>query len=151
MALRPVTADDLAAIEEWWPEAAATVRGTREPGSLEELRQTIEAGEALVIAHVDKPARLGLLVLGQPAGGWVEFRFLALAEGARGWGYGSEAVRQIEESGRAQRFAAAVYAGNGLGLYFWLRMGYRPAAPEEVPWRADGAGDIIAMVREVKE
>ncbi|HEY5640526.1 MAG TPA: hypothetical protein VIW01_10790, partial [Dehalococcoidia bacterium] len=94
--MRPVTADDLAAIEEWWPEAVATVRGAREPGSLGELRQTIEAGDALAIARADNRAPLGLLVLDEPAGGWVEFRFLALAEGARGWGYGSEAVRQIE-------------------------------------------------------
>ncbi len=142
---------DLAAIEEWWPEAAATVRGTREPGSLEELQQTVKAGDALVIAHRDQTAPIGLLVLGQPAGGWLEFRFLALSEGNRGWGYGSEAVRQIEESGRAQQFAAAVYAGNGLGLYFWLRMGYRPATPGDSPWRPRGAGDIIAMIRELKE
>ena len=151
--LRPVTADDLPLIEDWWPEAAATVRGVREPVALDELQRMIDEADAetLVIARADGPAPIGLLVYRLPDDGWLEFQFLALAKGLRGWGYGSEAVRLIEESGRAQRFAARVNAGNGLGLYFWLRMGYRPAEPGEARWRAEEAGDIIAMVRERKE
>jgi len=108
---------------------------------------TDDGSEALVIARVDDPVPIGLLIYRQRVDGWLEFRFLALAKGLRGWGYGSEAVTLIEESGRAQRFAAEVYAGNGLGLFFWLRMGYRPAVPGELPWRERGRGDKIAMVR----
>ncbi len=147
--LRPVIADDLAAIEDWWPEAAATVRGVREPVAVDELQRMIDeaGGETLVIAKADDPQPIGLLVYRLAADRWLEVRFLALAKALRGWGYGSEAVRLIEESGLAQQFAARVSGGNGLGLYFWLRMGYRPAEPGEVRWRADGAGDIIAMVR----
>ncbi len=147
--LWPVVADDLSAIETWWPEAAATVRGVREPVAVDELQRMIDeaGGETLVIAKAADPAPIGLLIYRLPDDRWLEFRFVALAKGLRGWGYGSEAVRLIEESGRARSFAAEVYAGTGLGIYFWLRMGYRPAEPGEVRWRADGAGDIIAMVR----
>ena len=147
--LRPVGPDDVPAIETWWPEAAATVHGVREPVGLDELHRMIDeaGGETLVIAKAAEPVPIGLLIHRLPDDRWLEFRFLALAKGLRGWGYGSEAVRLIEESGRARSFGAEVYAGNGLGIYFWLRMGYRPAEPEEVRWRADGAGDIIAMVR----
>ncbi len=153
VALRPVAPDDLPAIEDWWSEAAATVRGVREPVALDELRRMIGEADAetLVIARADEQRPIGLLVCRLPADGWLEFRFLALVKGLRGWGYGSEAVRLIEESGRAQWFAAEVSAGNGLGLFFWLRMGYRPAPPGDVRWLAEEAGDIIAMVRERKE
>ena len=107
--------------------------------------------ETLVVARVDEPEPIGLLVYGLPADGWLEFRFLALAKGLRGWGYGSEAVTLIEEPGRSQRFAAEVYAGNGLGLFFWLRMGYRPAKQGELAWRKRGPEDKIAMIRMRKE
>jgi GNAT superfamily N-acetyltransferase len=102
----------------------------------------------LVIARAEDSAPIGLLVYRLATDGWLEFRFLALAQGLRGWGYGSEAVRLIEESGRAQRFVARVSGGNGLGLYFWLRMGYRPG---ELPWQEREPEDKIAMIRGQKE
>jgi hypothetical protein len=37
---------------------------------------------------------------------------------------------------------------NGLALYFWLRLGYRPVRADEVFWRAPDEDDIIAMVRD---
>ena len=148
--VRPVNPGDLPLIEGWWPEAAAAVRGVREPVALYELHRTIgdDVSETLVIAWADAPAPIGLLVYRLTDNGWLEFRFLALAKGLRGWGYGSEAVRLIEESGRAQRFAADVYAKNGLGLYFWLRIGYRPGRP---PWKKREAGDRTTMIREQEE
>ena len=39
----------------------------------------------------------------------------------------------LEAEAKAERFRANVDARNGLGLYFWLRLGYRPARPDEVP------------------
>ena len=57
---------------------------------------------------------------------WIE-----LAPERRGWGHGSEAVRLLEEQlGRegAKRVRARVPVANGLALYFWLRLGYRPEA-----------------------
>ncbi len=151
--LRHVADEDLPVIEDWWPEAAATVRGVREPIIVDELHVMIEGAgaETLVITRAGDPSPIGLLVCGLPAVGWLEFRFLSLAEGLRGWGYGSEAVGLIEDSGRASRFAAEVYAGNGLGLFFWLRMGYRPAEAGELPWRKREPEGKIAMIRELKE
>ena len=80
-----------------------------------------------------------------PAAGWLSVGSIAVAVGQRGWGYGSEAVRLLEARSGAERFRASVDAGNGLGLYFWLRLGYRPARPGEVPGRPSRG--IITMVR----
>jgi len=65
--------------------------------------------------------------------GWLSVGFIAVARVWRGWGYSSEAVRLLEAEAKAERFRANVDARNGLGLYFWLRLGYRPARPDEVP------------------
>jgi GNAT superfamily N-acetyltransferase len=81
-----------------------------------------------------------------PARGWLSVGFIALAAAQRGWGYGSEAVRLVEAEAKAARFRADVDAGNGLALYFWLRLGYRPARPEEVPGKPPRG--IITMVRD---
>jgi hypothetical protein len=81
----------------------------------------------------------------EPAAGWLEIGSIEVGEGERGWGYGSEAVRLLEAEGKAERFLARVEVANGLGLYFWLRLGYRPARAGEAPGRASGG--MIAMVR----
>jgi len=81
-----------------------------------------------------------------PAAGWLTIGVMAVGEGQRGWGYGSEAVRLLEAEGKAERFLAAVDAGDGLGVYFWLRLGYRPARVGEVPGGV--SRDMIAMVRD---
>ena len=68
-----------------------------------------------------------------------------------GQGYDTEAVRLLEEEalgrGMASRFWAPVRLDDGLGLYFWLRLGYRPAAAGENPWPGERPRDIIAMIR----
>jgi RimJ/RimL family protein N-acetyltransferase len=145
--LRPVEDADLESIGVWWPEAAGVVRGVAEPGTPEELRELIASTEAFVIASADDAEPIGLLAYVRPAKGWVEFRFVAMAAGERGWGHGSEAVFLVEESAAGSRFAADVYHGNGLGVYFWTRIGYRPAAQGEVAWREREADDMITMVR----
>lgn len=149
----PVSDDDIPAIQSWYPEAIAAVQGVRDPGAadfgkdLSALRMSGQGGETLVIARADDPEPIGLLQYRLPEAGWLEFRFLALANGHRGRGYGSEAVQLIEHSGLAQRFAAFVHAANGLAFYFWLRMGYRPAVSGELTWREHDPGDMISMVR----
>ena len=56
--------------------------------------------------------------------------FIAVAPAYRGHGYGSEAIRTLEAEalrrGLASRLRADVHRANGLGFYFWLRLGYRP-------------------------
>ena len=129
------------------------MRGVREPAAPDELRRMIDqAGdETLVVAGAEDSTPIGLLVYRLADGGWLELQFLAIAKALRGWGYGSEAVRLIEESGMARRYAARVSGGNGLGLYFWLRMGYRPAEAGQLPQRDDEPKDGMAMVRDQKE
>jgi RimJ/RimL family protein N-acetyltransferase len=86
--------------------------------------------------------------VGHPAEGWLTIGDIELVEGQRGWGYGSEAVRLLEGwavyEGLAQEFRAEVDARNGLGLYFWLRLGYRPGAS------AGDGRDVMTMVREIE-
>ncbi|MEE8137735.1 MAG: hypothetical protein V3T81_02515, partial [Thermoanaerobaculia bacterium] len=71
--------------------------------------------------------------------------------GLRGWGLESEAVRLVEgetvEKGRADRFRARVDKSNGLELYFWLRLGYRPARAGDDPWPGERPNGIMSMVR----
>jgi GNAT superfamily N-acetyltransferase len=62
----------------------------------------------------------------------------------RGFGLGGEAVRLFEawaEKQGAMRFRAGVHEANGLGVYFLLRLGYRPSEVGQ-------AGRTFAMMRE---
>lgn len=72
-----------------------------------------------------------------PGPDWLTITGIDISREERGWEYGSEAVRCLEklamEQRLAGRFAAAVEPDDGLGLYFWLRLGYRPAAAGEAP------------------
>jgi len=87
----------------------------------------------LVITSGDDETAIGFIEyrVKDPADGWLTIGDIELVEGQRGWGYGSEAVRLLEgmavEQGLGERFRADVDIRNGLGLYFWLRLGYRPA------------------------
>src|SRR5438105_1242585 len=138
--LRAIHQDDLTAIDGWYEEAA---RAAFEERGLEELRrQGAESIGLLAIVRADEDEPIGLLEY-EVRDGRVTMPFIALAKGYRGWGYGSEAVRLLEEWALreriAQRFRAEVDVRNGLGLYFWLRLGYRPA--EE-----SGSPDTLVMI-----
>ncbi len=132
VALRPMTGDDIASIEPWYGEAAAAVHGLppEEAGSIQNLYCQLEEAQSDLDA--------GLLVLTLTLG------FILVAPELRGLGYGSKAVRALEaealQLGLARRFRADVDMGNGLGFYFWLRLGYHAATPAEQeggPWPAD--------------
>lgn len=96
-------------------------------------------GAAFVVVREGDGRRIGRVECWPscPGPGWLAITGIEIAQGERGWGYGSEAVRSLEgwarERGMAKRFAAAVEPENGLGLYFWLRLGYRPAVAGEAP------------------
>ncbi len=89
--------------------------------------------------------------LGYPEDGWLSVEGVAVAPGLSGQGYDAEAVRLLEgeslEQGLASRFWAPVRHDDGLGLYFWLRLGYRPAAVGENPWPGGAPRDMMSMVR----
>ena len=135
IALRPATAADLPLIAPWYADAA--------PGS----PVTAHAG-LLVITRPEDPAAIGIVEYRSdtPAKGWATISAIALAPGQRGWGYGSEAVRALEASlaPGVGRFLTRVPVTNGLGVYFWLRLGYRPAHAVEVTAAEE---DTLAMVR----
>lgn len=105
---------------------------------------------ALVIERTGADELVGIVEY-EVEGGWLTLAFIALAKAYRGWGYGSEAVRLVEDwairEEVAERFRADVPVSNGLGLYFWLRLGYRPASAGEFDWQRDVARDKMPMVR----
>lgn len=94
-----------------------------DPGGREGLAAIWRAGA---------PGTIGQLRwrIGWPKEGLATVEAAEIVEGERGWGYVSEAVRQLEgllgERG-VRGFAVAVDCQDGLGLFFWLRLGYRPA------------------------
>ena len=128
------------------------VRGTKydwRMSVLPEVRVTLSAvdddsGERRVISLVWDGQAIGFVEYraGHPANDWLTIEDIELEKGYRGWGYGSEAVRLLEEMaverGLGARFRADVDVKNGLALYFWLRLGYRPAT---------NAPDTFVMVR----
>jgi len=157
--LREIVKEDIASVEEWFAEAAAAARGGG-GGDVRGLAQRVsEASESterglLGIARVRDRELVGLLEYraGEPTTGWLTIGGIALRAGERGWGLGSEALRLLEEEatrlGLGRNFLAKVDIRNGLGLYFWLRAGYRPAGRQEDGWPADERQDMIRMVRE---
>ena len=149
MSLRRFHEDDLAAIEAWYEEAA---RGAFEDRGLGELRSGAmdQTSGVLVVEGTGEDEAIGLLEY-IVSDGWLAVPFIALAKPYRGWAYGSEAVRLLEEwaarEGIATRFLAEVDVRNGLGLYFWLRLGYRPASAGEFDWQRAEERDKMPMVR----
>ena len=89
--------------------------------------------------------------LGYPERGWLGVKAVAEEPGLRGRGYDTEAVRLLEdealERGLTSRFCAQVRRDDGLGLYFWLRLGYRLAAAGEIPWPDGAPRDMMSMIR----
>jgi RimJ/RimL family protein N-acetyltransferase len=156
--LRPAKRADLAHIEQWYEEAAATVRsGRHDPDDTLERRAS-EAGDRLLVVALkgeDEPVGLLEYCADDPARAWLRTAFVAIVPGRRGFGYGSEAVRALEGRAATSRgvtsFLAEIDPRNGLALYFWLRLGYRPAHKGEVFWRAPNEGGIIAMIRASRE
>ena len=152
-----MTRRDLPLIEPWFREAFAAVNGIpmKEGSAVETLRRGVSTSSGqLAIVQTGGSEPIGLLEyrLAHPAGGWATVGFLAVRADRRGWGHGSEAVRMFEEMAReagVERLRADVAAGNGLGLYFWLRLGYRPASPDEIFWPRDAGRDIISMIRAI--
>ena len=139
--------DDPAAILAWYDDAAGAAYEERSLRSCDVRPLTLE----VALARPDSDEPIGLLGY-TVSGGWLAVRFIALAKAHRGWGYGSEAVRLLEEwvvqEGLAERIWAEVPVAIGLGLYFWLRLGYRPEGPHDARgWRTERERDRMRMVR----
>jgi GNAT superfamily N-acetyltransferase len=104
--------------------------------------------DALAIRRTGDSTPIGVLSAskGRPAEGWSTIDWLELAPDQRGWGYGSDAIRLLEARQKNVAFLAEVDPLNGLALYFWLRLGYRPARSDEIFWRDRNERSIISMV-----
>jgi ribosomal protein S18 acetylase RimI-like enzyme len=114
----------------------------------------IDAGDSLLaITSREGGSTYGVLAyrLGAPEEGWLSVEAVAVEPGLSGQGYDTEAVRLLEgealERGLASRFCATVRHDDGPGLYFWLRLGYRPAAAGENPWPGGTPRDMMSMIR----
>ena len=128
--------------------------GDREAVARQLKEAFIDADDSLLaITSREGGSIYGVLAyrLGYPERGWLSVEAVAVEPGLSGQGYDTEAVRLLEaealERGLAGRFCAPVRHDNGLGLYFWLRLGYRPATAGENPWPGGAPRDMMAMVR----
>jgi ribosomal protein S18 acetylase RimI-like enzyme len=106
---------------------------------------------AVSLGEGDRPIGVVEYRVGVPEDGWLGFRSVAVEPGLRGLGLDSEAVRLVEdhalERGLASRFWAGVHHNDGLGFYFWVRLGYRPVRADEDLWPGSGADDTMFMIR----
>lgn len=116
-----------------WVEAVPAVGGG--PG----LARIRRRGAGEPVGHVRWRA-------GWPSEELATVEAIELVAGERGRGYGAEAVRELEgllaEEG-VRGLAAAVEPDDGLGLFFWLRLGFRPMGAREGP--ADGRFWMVRM------
>ncbi len=141
MALRPLSEADIEVIG--WYEGAEELRGRLDDATCGVLAITrCEDGSAIGVVEY----RLGV-----PEDGWLSVETIAVEPGRRGLGLESEAVWLVEgdavRRGLARRFRAGVRRDDGLGLYFWLRLGYRPTRPGDLSWKGGLGRDIMALVR----
>jgi hypothetical protein len=146
VALSPASRKDLPLIQPWYPEASAAVEGVRGPVEAPSLDERLAAGGLLVITRKPGAHPIGLLQH-RDFNNASEITFLAMAAGQRGWGYGSEAVRLFEENHQAKRYLVCIGERNGLAVYFWRLLGFRPAHADDAVWRPEERRDMIAMVR----
>ncbi len=125
---------------EWLAEAERSVLGA-EPGC--PLIDRLGAGDTgywIRVARQTNDGRSERRTVGaltaRLADDWLEWGWLAVDESLRAFGYGGAAVPIVERAARrlgATGARALVPESNGIALYFWLRLGYRPATRHEWP------------------
>ena len=134
--LRARALDDPA--PDWLPEAESALGGAGAPCP---LGDRIEAGDAvywLCPAGAAAPVGACAARVEEDALLWT---WLAVEAEWRGYGYGGAAVPIVERAARrlgATSGRALVPATNGISLYFWLRLGYRPLAGLDRPKPREG-------------
>jgi len=135
---------------DWLAEAERAVLGT---GAVAQatcaLRGRLEAGDTVYwvsAEHAGTHAVVGAAAarLDEDALVWT---WLAVGETWRAFGYGGVAVALVERAARrlgATQARVRVPASNGVALYFWLRLGYRPVRRQYAS-AAMGAGEPERM------
>ncbi len=144
IALRPLHREDLVQLPQ-------SIRGLADGELAEKVSGHDYETLAILLIDTGEPIAALSYQLGTPGEGWLMISRLLVADPLRGCGYGLEAVRLLEavavERGIARRFTAWVEKQDGLGLYFWLRLGYRPAGPDNVVWGGEDKRDMVALAR----
>lgn len=122
----------------WLAEAERAVRGSGAgDGAGCPLAARLESGDAvywITAEHAGARAVAGAAAARIERGALV-WTWLAVGEAWRAFGYGGVAVSLVERGARrggARRARARVPASNGVALYFWLRLGYRPVRAGQV-------------------
>lgn len=152
VSLSAIVAETLpASAPAWLAEAERAVLGV-EPGC--PLADQLGEGDAAYWVRVarDRPdggreRRTVGAVAARQSDEWLVWRWLAVDESMRAFGYGGAAVPVVERAARRAGLSAArvlVPASNGVALYFWLRLGYRPSTERAWPRPYEGTW----MVRE---
>ena len=125
---------------DWLAEAERAVLGA-DPGC--SLSDQIHDGDAAYWIRVtrDRPdgsrerRTVGALAARQD-NEWLVWQWLAVDVAMRAFGYGGASVPVVERAAKRVGLTGArvlVPASNGVALYFWLRLGYRPFP--EGTWR----------------
>jgi GNAT superfamily N-acetyltransferase len=104
---------------------------------LEDLVAAVHDHEGVLISDADG-VRIGMAVIFRdwPAPGAATIAFLTVEPDRRFRGLGGEAGIELERNLRRlgyDRIYAPVPEGRGLGVYFWLRLGFRPLSLAESP------------------
>jgi RimJ/RimL family protein N-acetyltransferase len=146
VALRPLSEEDLRVVASWYE------KGRDLPRRLEEAKvEPTACLLAVSLGEGDRPIGVVEYRVGVPDDGWLAFHSVAVEPRLRGLGLDSEAVGLVEddalERGLASRFWAGVHHNDGLGFYFWLRLGYRPVRADEATWPGSSTQDAMSMIR----
>lgn len=145
IALRPLTPDDALWLDAWLPDAASSVGyGAKTSADLRE-----RAAESFVIARDGDDVGLAVTSFVAERAGVAIIELVATVREYARVGSGMRAAAMIEDQLRA-RGVRTVYAPaperNGISVYFWIRLGYRPLPRDEWPCPPDG---VAWMTREI--
>jgi len=150
---------------EWLAEAEQAVLGKAPGCALASLLATdseTRAGERvgywIRVEHEGEEQAVGAVAASiedGPEGAALVWRWLAVGARWRAFGYGGAAVPVVERAAAKLGATSArvrVPGSNGVALYFWLRLGYRPVAqgpePGEPLPSVEGASEGTWMVRD---
>jgi GNAT superfamily N-acetyltransferase len=137
VSLAPLDGCDPPADIPWLPEAWCAIDGRKPdadaPSTFAELLEAAERRWSN--AHTDRidvvSRGFGGFMVWEAKGREIVIRGLAMRRDWRDLGYGGEAVEWLEASWPNRRFIAAIPRFNGLAVYFWLRVGFRPVREDE--------------------
>lgn len=152
VALSPLSACDHSAEIAWLAEAWAAIDGQKpKPISPSTIGGLIEAVTlrwyGADIERIDvAPRGFAGFVIWEEWPSEIVIRGLAVRRDRRNLGYGAEAVERLAASRPAHVITAAIPRFNGLAVYFWLRVGFRPVREDEDRARSHDL-DYLWMLR----